>query len=142
MMDLKAILLSLFVVTLSLFGITHAVTHAEMDQLAVACNGQKADIDVMKQWRVPSSDSGKCLMKCLTDYYKMFDSEGKYSLKNTEDSLYKAWSEKPKEHMPIIAQHCDNMMRSAPKENLGSCQMSYDTMKCINEKAWELGWFN
>jgi len=133
---------SLLFVCLAL-SITYTVvgryTPEQIDQLGKACNASEDDLTVAKAYKVPTSETGKCLMKCMINKLGMLNDDGTYNKNGTEDALRKYWSEWANESITQINNQCYDEAKLVSPDVITTCNYAYEVMACLNKQAKLLG---
>ncbi|NP_001155983.1 odorant-binding protein 11 precursor [Acyrthosiphon pisum] len=103
---------STFYITL-LFGIAMLIscgygifTTEQIDYYGKACNASEDDLIVLKSYKVPSTETGKCLMKCMITKLGLLNDDGSYNKTGMEAGLKKYWSEWATEKIETINEKC------------------------------------
>ncbi|VVC41776.1 Pheromone/general odorant binding protein [Cinara cedri] len=111
----------------------------DVDLFGNLCNATKEDMDVVKNYDVPSTETGKCFMKCLCEKSGMLDSYGKYSRTGTKEVLTKYWPETPVNIITKVNDACYmESLKISPTE-LGTCNYYYKVKKCLNTQYKRYG---
>ncbi|VVC30725.1 Pheromone/general odorant binding protein [Cinara cedri] len=101
-------------------------------ELGKLCNATKEDIDVMKDYSIPSTETGKCFMKCLCEKLDMLNSYGEYSKARTMEMLKKYWPETPANIAAKVNDVCyGEALKISPTES-GTCNYYYKIKSCMN----------
>ncbi|VVC29376.1 Pheromone/general odorant binding protein [Cinara cedri] len=119
--------------------VTGRFTTEQIDQYGKACNASEEDLAVAKQYKVPTSESGKCLMKCMISKLGLLNDDGTYNKQGTEEALKKYWSEWPVNKIEQINDKCYEEAKKVSSTVVSTCIYSYHVMACINTQAKILG---
>ncbi|VVC25033.1 Hypothetical protein CINCED_3A005583 [Cinara cedri] len=112
----------------------------DIDKVGKMCNATKEDVQVLKNYDIPSTEIGKCLMKCLTVKLGMVDALGKYSKDGTDVVFKEYWPEMPLNIRSAIIDKCYNEALKISNE-LGTCDYYYKIEICFNSELKRYGMF-
>nr|AEX65663.1 odorant binding protein 3 isoform 1 [Drepanosiphum platanoidis] len=131
---------STFYIT-SVFGIAMLIscgygrfTTDQIDYYGKACNASEDDLVVVKSYKVPSTETGKCLMKCMITKLGLLNDDGSYNKTGMEAGLKKHWSEWSTEKIENINNKCYEEALLVSKEVVATCNYSYTVMACLNKQ--------
>ncbi|XP_016660903.2 uncharacterized protein LOC100575313 [Acyrthosiphon pisum] len=124
-----------------LFGIAMLIscgygtfTTEQIDYYGRACKASEDDLVVVKSYKVPSTETGKCLMKCMITKLGLLNDDGSYNKTGMEAGLKKYWSEWSTEKIEAINNKCYEEGLLVPKEVVATCDYSYTVMACLNKQ--------
>ncbi|XP_025421304.1 uncharacterized protein LOC112691341 [Sipha flava] len=131
------ILLPLFVglLMLSPYFVSGRFTTEQIDQLGKACNASEDDLVIAKSYAVPTSESGKCLMKCMINKLGMLNDDGTYNKTGTKLALKKHWSEWPEDLINKINDSCYEEAQKVSLDVIATCGYAYEVTACINKRT-------
>ncbi|VVC43934.1 Pheromone/general odorant binding protein [Cinara cedri] len=113
-------------------------TTVQIEALGRACHASAADLAVAKAYQVPTTQSGKCLMKCMINKLKLLNIDGTYNKKGVELALKQYWPEWPLDKILLINSKCFDESKRVPLAKAATCDYAYEVMACINTQAKEL----
>ncbi|XP_054264807.1 uncharacterized protein LOC128987803 [Macrosteles quadrilineatus] len=92
------------------------------------------DVDIAMRMEIPTTDTGKCLIKCLLKGRGMMTPEGAFAPNTTAEFLTMAYrNETLKEEFKQLANYCYEKLKMQPMSNLDSCEFAYDIATCTEE---------
>nr|WMS58727.1 odorant-binding protein 4 [Neotoxoptera formosana] len=106
----------------------------QIDYYGKACNGSEDDLAIVKNYKVPTSETGKCLMKCMITKLGLLNSDGSYNKTGMEAGLKKYWSEWSTDKIETINNKCYEEALSVSKDVIATCNYSYAVMACLNKQ--------
>uniref|UniRef100_A0A1B6GA70 Uncharacterized protein n=1 Tax=Cuerna arida TaxID=1464854 RepID=A0A1B6GA70_9HEMI len=103
-------------------------------QCANETGASQDDVDIAMRMEIPSSDSGKCMTKCLLKTRGMMSPEGAFALNDTVEFLTNAHgNESLRAEFQKLADYCYDKIKIQPIANLDTCQLAYDIATCSEE---------
>ncbi|VVC35804.1 Hypothetical protein CINCED_3A007930 [Cinara cedri] len=105
----------------------------DVENFGKLCNATQEDIAVALNYNIPSTETGKCFMKCIAGLVDMISSENKFVKSKLQAVLTTYFSETPIDTILKIIEICYNETASitSPTE-LASCDYYYKSFLCFN----------
>ncbi|XP_050548076.1 uncharacterized protein LOC126909684 [Daktulosphaira vitifoliae] len=114
-------------------------TPEQIDFYGKECNASQEDLQIAKEYKVPTSELGKCLMKCMISKLGMLNSDGTYNKTGTFEALKQYWQEWPIDKVELINNKCHSEASKASPDVIATCNYAFEVMACINIEAKTLG---
>nr|AGE97633.1 odorant binding protein 3 [Aphis gossypii]AGP04977.1 odorant-binding protein BP3 [Aphis gossypii] len=109
-------------------------TTEQIDHYGKACNATEDDLVIVKSYKVPTSDTGKCLMKCMISKLGLLNDDGSYNKTGMEAGLKKYWSEWSTDTIESINNKCYEEALLVSKDIIATCNYAYVVMACLNKQ--------
>ncbi|XP_050442808.1 uncharacterized protein LOC126846940 [Adelges cooleyi] len=114
-------------------------TPEQIDELGKACNASEEDLAIAKAYKVPTTETGKCLIKCMISKLGLLNADGSYNKIGTAAALKQYWTEWSHDKIELINDKCYAEASTAAPDVIPTCNYAYSVMACINLEAKNLG---
>ncbi|XP_065205263.1 uncharacterized protein LOC135835101 [Planococcus citri] len=118
------------VLFVSIFAISKA-NNSRIVDLNTKCGANAEDSQVVLQYRVPSTDTGKCLMLCFLKELDMLDSNQKYDEVKSFQAFRNFWSAFTDDVLKAVNSAAAVFAKGIDSKS-GTCEYGYEIMKFIN----------
>uniref|UniRef100_A0A1B6CIT0 Uncharacterized protein n=1 Tax=Clastoptera arizonana TaxID=38151 RepID=A0A1B6CIT0_9HEMI len=92
------------------------------------------DVHTVMRLEIPSTDTGKCLVRCLLKARGWMTAEGLFSVNKTASYFTRVHKDPELEPEFIkLGQFCYDKLKEQPIENVDTCQFAYDIAMCCDD---------